>query len=137
MMLLEALMAFAMSVEVAGLRGDGQLLTGLEDVRGGKGWRLSLVRLVEKDGAMEVQAVCVVSKAKKRARRGTVFRMQALTVKGELRGRGLATEALRRLQVELEGLTGDKYGVVADMAACMAKECVHVSFYGRQGSTGR
>ena len=109
-MLLEALVAFAMSVEVAGLRGDGQLLTELEDVRGGKGWRLSLVRLVEKDGAMEVQAVCVVSKAKKRARSGTVFRMQALAVKEELRGRGLAAEALRRLQVELEGLAGENMG---------------------------
>ena len=53
-MLVEALMAFAMSVEVAGLRGDGQLLTELEDVSGGKGWRLSLVRLVEKDGILEV-----------------------------------------------------------------------------------
>ena len=30
----EALKAFAMSVEVAGLRGDGQLLTELEDVSG-------------------------------------------------------------------------------------------------------
>ena len=27
--------------EVAGLRGDGQLLTELEDVSGVKGWRLS------------------------------------------------------------------------------------------------
>ena len=48
-MLLEALEAFAMSVEVAGLRGDGQLLTELEDVRDGKGWRRSLARLVQKD----------------------------------------------------------------------------------------
>jgi len=32
----EALKAFAMSVEVVGLRGDGQLLTELEDVSGGK-----------------------------------------------------------------------------------------------------
>ena len=30
MRLVEALKAFAMSVGVAGLRGDGQLLTGLE-----------------------------------------------------------------------------------------------------------
>ena len=89
----------------------------LEDARGGKGRRPSLVRLVEKDGAMEVQAVCVVSKAKKRARSGMVFRMQALVVKELLRGRGLAAEAPRRLQVELEGLTGRKYGMVADMAA--------------------
>ena len=34
------------------------------------GWRLSLVRLVEEGGIPEVQAVCVVSKARKRARRG-------------------------------------------------------------------
>ena len=83
---------------------------------------------------MEVQAVCVVSKAKKRARSGTVFRMQALVVKKELKGRGLATEALRRLQVELGGGWLGKYRVVADMAACMAKE--GVGFYGRQGWTG-
>ena len=42
-----ALMAFAMSVEVAGLRCGGQLPTELERVRGGEGWRLSFVRLVE------------------------------------------------------------------------------------------
>ena len=35
----EALKAFAISVEVAGLRGDGQLLIELEDVSGGKGGR--------------------------------------------------------------------------------------------------
>ena len=39
-----------MSVEVAGLRGDGQLVTELEDVSGGKGWRLSLVRLTSGEG---------------------------------------------------------------------------------------
>ena len=135
MKLMEALEAFAVSVEVAGLRGDGQLLTELEGVRGGKGWRLSrLVRLVEKNGVMEVQAACVVSKAKKRARSGMIFKMQALAVKEELRGRGLATKALRRPQVEMRGLAGGKYRMMADMAACMAKE--GVGFYGRQGWTG-
>ena len=67
------------------------------------GWGLSLVRLVEKGGIPEIQAVCVVSKA--RARRGKVFRMRALAVHKELRGRGLAAkvlqEATRRLQEEL------------------------------------
>ena len=53
------------------------------------------MRPVEKDGAMEVQAVCVASKATKRARSGTVFRMQALAMKEEMRGRGLAAETLR------------------------------------------
>ena len=57
--------------------------------------------------------------------------MQALAVKEELRGKELAAEALRRLQVQLKGLAGEKYGTVADMAACMAKE--GVGFYGRQG----
>ena len=33
----EALKTFVMSVEVAGPRGDGQLLTELEDVSGWKG----------------------------------------------------------------------------------------------------
>ena len=85
---------------------------------------------MEKDGAIEVQAVCVLSKAKKRARSGTVFRMQALAVKEELRGRGLVAKAMRRLQVELEGLVGGKYEMAADMAACMAKE--GIDFYDRQ-----
>ena len=53
-----------------------------------KGWRLSLVRLVEKGGIPEVQAVCIVSKA--RARRGKAFRMHmkalAVHVQKELRG---------------------------------------------------
>ena len=79
----EALKAFAMSVEVAGLRGDGQLLTELEDVSGGKGWRLSVVRLRKRGEVLEVQAVCVVSKARGIARSGKVYRMQALAVKEE------------------------------------------------------
>ena len=137
--LVEALKAFAISVEVTGLRGDGQLLTELEDVSGGKGWRLSLARLVEKDGILEVQAICVVSKARGTVRSGKIFRMQALAVEKEMRGRGLAAEALKRLQVELHGeLAGTdyrRYRVVADMAACMAKE--GVSFYARQGWTSR
>ena len=66
---------------------------------GGKGWRLSLVRLVEKCGIPEIQAVCVVSKA--RARRGKAFRMKALAVqkpseKG-LRGRGLVAGAINTI----------------------------------------
>ena len=85
---------------------------------------LSRVRLVEGNGAMEAQAVCVVSKAKKRARSGMVFRMQALAMKEELRGRGLTAEAMWRLQVELNGLADEKYGMVADLAACMSKEGV-------------
>jgi len=60
--------------------------------------------------------------------------MQALEVKEELRGRGLAAEALKRLQVELGELAGTDYRMVADMAACMAKK--GVGFYGSQGWTG-
>ena len=99
-------------LEVAGLRGDGQLLTELGDVSGGKGWRSSLVRLVEKGGVSEVQAVCVVSKARWRARSGKAFRMKALAVQKGLRGRGLAVEAfiLKRLQVELGGWLGQITG---------------------------
>ena len=52
------------------------------------------VRLVEKGGMPEVQVVRVVSKARKRARRGKAFRMKALG----LRGRGLVAEAMKRLQ---------------------------------------
>ena len=120
---------------MAGLRGDGQLIE-LGDVSGGKGWRSSLVRLVEKGGMSEVQAVCVVSKAMRRARSGKVFRMKALAVQKGLRGRGLAVEAfiLKRLQVELGGVAGSDYRLVVDMAVCMAKE--GVGFYARQGWSG-
>ena len=58
-------------------------------------------------------------------------RMQAMAVKEELRGRGLAAEVLKRLQVELGELAGTDYRMVADMAACMAKKCV--GFYYMQG----
>ena len=58
---------------MAGLKRDGQLVTELEDVSGGKGRRLSLVRLVEKGGIPEAQVVCGVSKA--RARRGKASRV--------------------------------------------------------------
>ena len=49
---------------------------------------------MERDGVPEIQVVCVVSKA--RAKRGKVVRMRALAVQEELRGRGLAAEAIRR-----------------------------------------
>ena len=130
----EALRTFAMSVEVAGLRGDGQLLTELEDVSGRKGWRLSVVRLGKGGEVLEVQAVCVVSKARGIARRGKVYRMQALAVKKEQRGRGLAAEALSWLQVELGEVAGTDFRMVTDMAACMAKK--GVGFYGSQGWIG-
>ena len=87
--LVKALEVFAMSVDVAGLKGGGQLLTELEDVSGEKGWGLSVVRLVEGGEVLEVQAVCVVSKARGTARRGKTYRMQALAVKEEMRGRCL------------------------------------------------
>jgi hypothetical protein len=93
-----------------------------------------VVRLVKKGEVLEVHAVCVVSKARGIARSGKVYRMQALAVKEEQRGRGLAAEALRRLQVELGELAGTDYRMVTDMAACMAKK--GVGFYGSQGWTG-
>ena len=130
----EALKTFAMSVEVAGLRGDGQLLTELEGVSGGEGWRLSVVRSRKRGGVLGVQVVCVVSKARGIARRGKVFRIQALAVKEEQRGRGLEAEALSTLQVELGELAGTDFRMAIDMAACMAKK--GVGFYGSQGWTG-
>ena len=48
----------------------------------------------------------MASKARGTARSGKVFRMKALTMKREVRGRGLAAEALKRLQVELGELAG-------------------------------
>ena len=42
-----------------------------------------------------------MSKARKRARRGKAFRVGALAVQKGLRGRGLAAEAMKRLQEEL------------------------------------
>ena len=65
--------------------------------------------VVEKDGILEVKAVCVVSKARGTARSGKIFRTKALAVKQELRGRGLAAKALKRLQVELGWTFGIRY----------------------------
>ena len=83
---------------------------------------------------MEVQTVCVASRARGLARSGKVYRMQALAVKEEQRGRGLVAEALRTLQVGLGELAGTDYRMVTDMAACMAKQ--GVGFHGSQGWTG-
>ena len=94
-----------------------------------------MARLRKRGEVLEVQAVCVVLKARGIARGGKVFRMQALAVKEEQRGGGLAAEALSRLQVELGELAGTDFWMVTDMAACMAKK--GVGFYGSQGWTGR
>ena len=62
--------------------------------------------------------------SKARARRGKVSRMRALAVQEELGGRGLAAEAIRRLQVELECGAGSEYKLVVDLASCMREEGV-------------
>ena len=68
-----------------------------------------------------------MSKARKRARSAQVSRMKALAE--ELGGRGLAAEAMKRLQEELGRVTGSDYKLVVDMAACMEKG--GVGFYAR------
>ena len=60
--------------------------------------------------------------------------MRTLAVQEGLRGRGLAAEATRRLQEELEWVAGSKYKPVVDLTACMKKE--GVGFYARQGWAG-
>ena len=95
---------------------------------------LSLVRLVEEGGIPQTQAVCVVSKARAPARRGKAFRVEALAVHKELRGRWLAAKAMRRLQGELGWVAGSDYKLVVDMAAHMEKE--GVGPYARQGWAG-
>ena len=64
----------------------------------------------------------MVSKARGIARSGKVYRMQALAVKEEQRGRELAAEALRRLQVELGEVVGTDFRIVTDMAVLHGKE---------------
>ena len=104
-------------------------MTELGNISGGEGWRLSglsLVRLVKRNKVPEIQAVCVVSKA--RARRALkVFRVRALAVQ---EGRGLAAEAVKRLQEELGWAAGSEY----KLASCIKKE--GVGFYARQGWAG-
>ena len=87
---------------------------------------MRLVRLVERDRTPKIRAV--------RAKRGKVFGMRALAVQEELRGRGLAAEAIRRLQGELGWVDGSEYKLVVNLASCMRKE--GVGFYSRQGWVG-
>ena len=96
-----ALRAFAVAVEVNGAGGDGQLAAELGNMGGEEGWRLSLVRLVERDRIPEIQAGCVVLEA--RAKRGKVFRMRALAVQEELRA---GTGAGSRSKQEIAGRAG-------------------------------
>ena len=115
-----ALQAFATTMEVDGAMGDGQLAIQLGDLGGQKGWRLGLIRLTAGDLAPTVSAACVVSEA--RPKRGRTFRMMALAVDGEMRGQGLATEAMRRLKEKLLLVAGPRFGLVAGLASCMRED---------------
>ena len=111
-----ALQTFALTVEVAGAPGDGQLVTQLRNLDGQEGWRLGIIRLVG-DLTPVASAVCVVSEA--RALRGRISRMMALAVEGEVRGQRIATEAIARLKAELAPMAGPGFGLRADLAWCM------------------
>ena len=127
-----ALQTFAATVEVAGALGDGQLAKQMEDLGGQQGWRLGLVRLSAGAVAPVASAVCVVSEA--RPRRGRVFRMMALAVDKEMRGQGLASEAMARLKAELLLVVGPRFELKADLASYMKKG--GAGFYAKQGWTG-
>ena len=64
-----------------------------------------------------------------------MFRVMALAVDGKMRGQGLATGAIGRLQEELLVVAGPKFGLVADLAACMRRGG-GVGFYARLGWIG-
>ena len=112
--------------------GDGQLAMQLGDLGGQKGWRLGLIRPTAGDLAPTVSAACVVSEV--RPKGGRTFRMMALAVDGEMRGQGLATEAMGRLKEKLLLVAGPRFGLVADLASCMRKG--GAGFYARQGWAG-
>ena len=76
--------------------------------------------------------MCVVSEA--RPRRGRLFRMMALAMDGEMRGQGLATEAMARVKAELLLVAGPRFELRADLASCMKKG--GAGFYESQGWTG-
>ncbi len=78
------------------------------------------------------QAVCVVSEVRPTGVR--VFRMMALAVDGKMRGQGLATGAIARMQAYLLLEAGPKFEMRADMAKCMTKD--GAGFYASQGWTG-
>ena len=104
------------------------------DLGGQKGWRLGIIRLTAGDPAPTVSAVCVVSEVRA-ARQGVrVFRMMALTVDEGMRGQGLASGAIARMQAYLLLEAGPRFEMRADMATCMTED--GAGFYASQGWTG-
>jgi hypothetical protein len=57
--------------------------------------------------------------------------MMALAVDGEMRGQGLATEAMARMKAELLLVAGPRFELRADLASCMKKGGAR--FYDSQG----
>ena len=86
------------------------------------------------DPAPTVFAVCVVSDVRAGRQSGRVFRMMALTVDGDMRGQGLATEAMARVKAYLLLEAGPRFEMRADMASCMTED--GAGFYASQGWTG-
>ena len=70
--------------------------------------------LVERGGIPEIQAVCVVSKA--RAKRGKLdVQDEGAGSAGGAERTGLAAKAIRRLQGELGWVAGSEYKLVVDL----------------------
>ena len=60
-----------------------------------------ITRLAAKGPAPTVSAVCVVSEVRAGRQGGRVFRMMALAVDGDMRGQGLASGAMARVEAYL------------------------------------
>ena len=106
----------------------------LEHLGGQKGWRLGITRLSAGDPVPTVSAVCVVSEARAGRQGVRVFRMMALAVDEGMRGQGLASEAMARMQASLLLEAGPRFEMRADMASCMTDD--GAGFYASQGWTG-
>jgi GNAT superfamily N-acetyltransferase len=93
-----------------------------------------LIRLTAGDPAPIVSAVCVVSEVRAGRHGGRVFRRMALAVDGEMRGQGLASEAMARVKAYLLLEAGPRLEMKADIASCMSRDGAR--FYASQGWTG-
>ena len=125
-------------MEVDGAVGDAHLSTDLRRLGRERGvWGV----VMHGSSTGKVVAVCVVAEGRRRVKR-RAFQVMAMAVRQEYKGRGLARQAMQRVQVrigeEVVGMGGGKmrtgqghgksadggYSLVAGLKSCMQREGV-------------